>query len=194
MPSVCIDIDNVIARTDEVMRQVIHEFTDGRVKFKYNNIVEFDYCKCKDGNGETITKDEWKKIHEVFSEPRYLWKIQPWPDVQRHLKRLTKEFAIHLATSRLPKARRITIEWLENHGFPSHDLHFLKHGHKHVSLGNFIAAVEDHYEQAVDFAKLGIPCFLLEHPWNRGKPRMQNLYWVKGWPQLSKQLLALARR
>lgn len=192
MPSICIDIDNVIARTDEVMRHVIHDFTRGRVSFEYDHVVEFDYCKCKDGNGVTITKREWKKIHELFSEPRYLWNIQPWPDVQRYLERLAKTFDIHLATSRLPKARRITIEWLENHNFPPHDLHFLKHGDKHVSLGKFVAAVEDHYEQAVEFAKSGTPCFILEHPWNRNKPKTKDLIWVKGWRELSQKLLALA--
>ena len=194
MRSICIDVDNVIARTDEVMRQVIHDFTGGRVNFEYDHIIEFDYCKCKDGNGGTITKSEWEKIHELFSEPRHLWKIQPWPDVQRHLKRLTKQFAIHLATSRLPKARRITIEWLEDYDFPPHDLHFLKHGDKHVSLGKLTAAVEDHYEQAVEFAKSGTPCFLLEHRWNRDKPRLDNLIWVKTWKDLARQLLALATK
>ena len=67
--------------------------------------------------------------------------------MQRYLKRLAQKFDLHLATSRLPKARRVTIEWLEKHDFPAHDLHFLKHGNKHVSLGQFAAAVEDHYEQ-----------------------------------------------
>jgi len=191
MQSICIDVDNVIARTDEVMRQVIHDFTGGRVNLEYNHVVEFDYFKCKDRSGENITKSDWKKIHECFSEPRYLWKIQPWPDVQRHLERLSEEFAIHLATSRLPKARRTTIEWLENHDFPSHDLHFLKHGDKHIALGQFTAAVEDHYEQAVGFARSGTPCFILEHPWNRDKPKIKNLIWVKTWEELSRQLLAL---
>jgi 5'(3')-deoxyribonucleotidase len=191
MPFICIDIDNVVARTDEVMRHVIHDFTAGRVSFEYDHIVEFDYCECQDGNGRKITKREWQKIHELFSGPYYLRKIQPWPDVQRYLKQLAKTFDIHLATSRLPKARGMTIEWLEKHNFPPHYLHFLKHGHKHVSLGKFTAVVEDHYEQAAAFAKSGTPCFLLEHPWNRGKPQLENLFWVKNWPELTKRLLAL---
>ena len=77
MPAVCIDIDNVLARTDEVMREVIYEYTHGRVKFDYRHIVEFEYWKCKDQSGNSITKKQWTKIHELFSEPRYLWKVLP---------------------------------------------------------------------------------------------------------------------
>ena len=69
----CIDIDNVIARTDEVMRRVIRDFTQGRVDFEYEHILAFNYHECHDANGCTITKEEWKGIHDLFSEPRYLW-------------------------------------------------------------------------------------------------------------------------
>ena len=189
MPAVCIDIDNVLARTDEIMREVIYEHTHGRVKFDYQDIVEFDYWKCKDQSGNGITKKEWTRIHDLFSEPRYLWKVLPYSGAIRELRRLAKTFDIHVATSRLPKARKTTIDWIESFGFPPHDLHFVKHGQKHVSLGTFVAAVEDHYEQAADFAKSGTPCFLLEHPWNSRKPRRKNLFRVKTWSELRSQLL-----
>ncbi len=191
-PAICIDIDNVIARTDEIMRQVIREYTCGKVDLDYTHIVEFEYHKCCDSKGMAISCDEWSVIHDRFSEPRYLWLIQPMEGVQEYLKRLADNFDIHFATSRLPKARRTTIEWLGNHGFPDHDLHFLKHGEKHASLGVFIAAVEDHYEQALDFAKSGTPCYLFEHPWNHDKPDVEDVYWVKDWLELTEQLLALA--
>jgi hypothetical protein len=32
----------MIAQTDAVMRQVICDFTDGRVNLKYRHVVEFD--------------------------------------------------------------------------------------------------------------------------------------------------------
>jgi uncharacterized HAD superfamily protein len=190
MHRLCIDIDNVIAQTDAVMREVIRDFTGGRVNLAYRHVVEFDYHKCKDGEGCAISKDEWKAVHDLFSEPRYLWQVQPMPGVQEALRALTEKFALHLATSRLPRARRTTVEWLEAHAFPAHDLHFLKHGEKHESLGRFHAGVEDHYEQAVSFAEAGTPCFLISHPWNRHKPRVPNVRWVTGWEELAKELLA----
>lgn len=190
MLSLCIDIDNVIAQTDAVMRRVIEDYTSGRVKLSYDQVTEFNYFVCRDGDGNTITKEEWKEVHVLFSEPRYLWQIQPTSGAVHGLTQLAKRYKLHLATSRLPKARRTTVEWLENHGFPPHDLHFLKHGEKHATLRAFTAAVEDHYEQAVAFATLGeTPCFLLRHPWNRTKPPIGGVQWVDTWPQLTEQLL-----
>jgi len=189
--AVCVDIDNVIAQTDEVIRKVIRDYTEGRVQLAYANIAEFDYHKCTDNNGCSISKEQWEEIHELFSEPRYLWLIQPVPGVQAYLTQLAKKFTIHLVTSRLAKARHTTVEWLDNYGFRSYDLHFLKHGEKHVLLSKFAAAVEDHYEQATAFAQSGTPCYLIEHPWNKSKPSVENVHWVESWEELVKQLLAV---
>lgn len=192
-PRLCVDIDNVIARTDEVMRRVIREFTGGRVDYGYEHIVEFDYDKCLDAAGQRSTREEWKGIHDRFSERENLLAIEPMDGAIEHLTRLSQAFDIHLATTRLPKARRATLEWLEAKGVPPFDLHFLRHGEKHVSLAPFIAAVEDHYEQAIAFVAASTPCFLIEHPWNRTKPRVEKIEWIKGWGELADRLLSLAR-
>jgi len=39
----CIDLDNVLARTDEVMRRVISDFSGGKVQLDYEDIVKFNY-------------------------------------------------------------------------------------------------------------------------------------------------------
>lgn len=190
MKNLCIDIDNVVARTDEVMRSVIAEYTSGRVKLTYEEINEFNYFECRDRNGNCITEEEWKHIHNLFSEPRYLWLIQPFPGAVEGLHQLAKRYTLHFATSRMAKARRVTVEWLENHGFPSHDLHFLKHREKHASLRPFSAAIEDDYEQAKSFVSDGdTPCFLLRHPWNQEKPISKGIQWVNDWNDLTEHLL-----
>jgi uncharacterized HAD superfamily protein len=185
----CIDIDNVLAETDIVMRRVIRAFTKGDVDLEYTDVREFDYDKCRDCDGHSITREQWHNVHDRFSKPSTLLSIQPVPGVQRHLARLSSKFELHLATSRLRSARAATIKWLDVHGFPEHDLHFLKHGQKHAVLGRFAAAIEDHYEQAAALAACGTPAFLLEHPWNKGKPKAENVAWVKSWPQLIRILL-----
>jgi uncharacterized HAD superfamily protein len=190
MANFCIDIDNVIAQTDSVMRKVISEYTGGRVQFAYEDVKEFDYHKLNK-NGDSISKDDWQAIHQMFSEPRYLLEITPTPGAIEGLHQLARKATIHIATSRLRKARRATLEWLEKYGFPDHDLHFVKHGEKHASLGSFVAAVEDHYEQAVEFAATGTTCFLLKHPWNETKPRIENVRWVDNWWGLTNELLTL---
>lgn len=185
----CVDIDNVLARTDEVMRRVIHQYTHGRVDLRYEDVVEFDYCKCSDATGARISKEDWHEIHDLFSQPEHLLSIEPFSDVQQHLTVLADVYQLHFVTTRLPKARQATIQWLENGRFPPHDMHFVQHGKKHDSLGTFSAAVEDHFEQAVAFAESGTPCYLIRHPWNQAKPHVEGLHWVSDWTELAEKLI-----
>jgi uncharacterized HAD superfamily protein len=193
MPSICIDIDNVIAQTDAVMRRVIQEYTGGRVTLDYEDIKEFNYHECKDAAGQAISYQEWKAVHEEFSSLENLMVIQPYSGVQEVFRKLSQTFTIHLATSRLHKARQATIVWLEQHQFPDpYDLHFLRYGEKHAALSRFFAAVEDDYKQAVAFAHSGTKCYLIRHPWNRAKEALPGVHWVADWAELTPRLLALA--
>lgn len=161
-----LDLDNVLADTDTVMREVIRNYTGSRVNFEYGHISRFNYHECKDARGETITRDDWHRVHDSFSEPDRLMSVVPYPGVQEHLTRLGTVFELHIATARLPQARETTVRWLREYGFPPHRLHFLGHGEKHLSLGRFFAAVEDDRAQAELFARAGTHSFLLAHPWN----------------------------
>ena len=190
-PRICIDIDNVVAQTDEVMRAVIRKITKERVVLEYKHITTFNYWECHDDNGNAITRDEWKEVHDRFSESEWLNRIQPVADVQESLRRLSEKYILHFATSRLAKARRTTIEWLEQNGFPDHDIHFLKHGEKHISLGAFDVSVEDDPTQALAFAAAGFGLnFVIEHPWNAGIADAGNLRRVAGWREIEKALAA----
>jgi 5'(3')-deoxyribonucleotidase len=190
-PRLCVDIDNVLAQTDLVMRRVISEYTEGRVNYEYNHIIEFDYHRCVDGAGNSSTREEWKGIHSRFAESHNILAIEPMPHAVEQLKRLSERFDIHIATTRPPQARKPTIEWLERHGFPPFDLHFLKHREKHAWFTPFFAAVEDDYSQAVAFLESGSPAFLLEHPWNRTKPKRDKLEWIADWFALADRLESL---
>lgn len=201
----CIDIDNVIAQTDEVMRDVIREYTGGWVNFGYDDIQSFNYDECEDGNEHRITPEDWQTVHSLFAERDRILSIKPYPFVQARLRELSDVCTIHLATSRLPKARKATIEWLERNCFDfDYDLHFVQHGEKHSSLGHFAAAVEDDLDQALDFAKSRTRTFLVAHPWNQDvpEPSPDNLRRVAGqdgahfvtvWNVLRDELLHLAR-
>jgi hypothetical protein len=131
-------------------------------------------------------------VHDLFSEPRYLWQVQPRAGAIAGLKDLARLGTVHIATTRLPKARRTTIEWLSNHGFSEHDLHFLKHGEKHSSLRKFTAVVEDDYAQGVSFVSKALtPCILIRHPWNKAEPQAEGLHWADTWPEVVEALAAL---
>jgi uncharacterized HAD superfamily protein len=179
---ICIDIDNVIGRSDDVMRDVIREVTDGRVDLHYQQVVEFDYRQCSDAKGSVITDQEWQKVHTEFSHPRNLWRVEPMDGAVAAILDLADYCSIHIATARLPIARRTTVEWLEALGLPVHNLHFLRHGEKHAALRIFNLTIEDDYDQAAAFARVqGTTSLLMRHPWNKGKPSSANLQWVDGW-------------
>jgi len=191
----CIDIDNCIAQTDDVMRRVISQFTDGRVHLEYEDIVTFNYYECADKQGNQITKDEWKQIHDRFSDPEMLMSIEPMPGAIDAIRHIAEHGTIHFATSRLRKARRTTVEWLDRYGFSDHNLHFLTHGKKHAALKHFTAAVEDHYEQAVAFATIGeTPCFLFRHPWNRDRVAVEGVQWAEDWSEMAQHIKGLTNR
>jgi uncharacterized HAD superfamily protein len=188
----CVDIDNVIAQTDKVMRNVIREVTQNRVQLEYQDIIKFDYCECLDKNGNSISKDEWKKVHKRFSDQNNLMRIEPMPGAVDGLSRLVENGLVHLATSRIHEARKPTIEWLDAHKIPHHDLHFLTQGERHASLRPFTAAVDDNYEQALAFARQGqTRCFLLRHPWNENERPTKNVEWATTWADLTERLLRM---
>jgi cytidine deaminase len=186
---ICIDIDNVVARTDEILRNVIKQATAGRVDLSYEHISVFNYWQCNDANGNGITRDEWRVIHDQFSTREILLSIPVVQDSLPSLERIGESYAIHFATSRLPAARSATIEWLDANGFPPHDLHFLKHGEKHVTLGGFDVSVEDDPAQvsAFDSAGFGLN-IVMNHPWNTALQESGTIRRAHSWAEIERML------
>lgn len=184
----CIDIDNVLAQTDVLMRKIIKDVTQSRVCLVYDDITDFEYEKCTDSNGNKITKEEWHRVHDIFSEEKNIISLQPFPDIQLHLRNLIGlGYEIHLVTSRKDQARIPTIKWLEKYNLPDHRLHFVKHREKHLVLGKFSAVIEDDLQQARDFAQKGTPAYLIAHPWNVTASK-DGVFRAKDWKEISELL------
>lgn len=188
-PIICIDIDNVVAQTDEVMRSVIRTHSCRGVDLRYEDVVCFDYWLCRDANGRRIDRNEWTLIHEEFTS-NHLMRIEPFEGVVEHLNRLANTFDIHLVTSRLGHGRKATREWLEKHSIPHDHLHFAQHGEKHLLDEAFAAAVEDDREQAIAFFASGIPAYLMAHPWNSVGSH-NPIDRLNSWEEISGALLTL---
>ena len=188
-PKICVDIDNVLAATDSVMREVIRKVTNGLVCLDYDDVQEFDYDKCQDKNNNSITREQWSVIHNLFAERESLLSIQLLPGAEDGLRRLSNFASLDIVTTRLPKARISTIEWLQQFKLPSYNLHFVSHLEKHLAVGNVYLAIDDHYEQAKCFADTGVDAILLRHPWNRDKPRIDRLEWADDWGELTEKVL-----
>jgi 5'(3')-deoxyribonucleotidase len=184
---ICVDIDNVLARTDEVMREVIRLCSKDEVDLRYEDIIEFDYWNCVDRNGRCFARTEWENIHTEFTR-KYIPCIQPFNGVQEYLRKLSDKFEIHVATSRLSEGYTATKDWLVAHNIPFTELHFVGHRKKHLIPKAFFAAIEDDRTQAEFFHDRGVRAFLLGHPWNvieASSPLIR----VDEWPTLVAKLL-----
>lgn len=191
-PYLAIDIDNVIAQTDVVMRQIIREHTKSRVDFAYEEISAFDYCRCVTATGETLSVEDWDDVHQKFSQSGSILSLNPIAGAQTSLSKLSEVFELCLVTSRRPSARPGTAEWLERHNFPKHSLLFIGRGKKHEFVANAFAVIEDDAQQAVEFCKNTTAfVFLLDHPWNRDLPKYDQLIRVTNWDDISNRLMNL---
>lgn len=185
--AICIDIDNVLAATDAVMREVIRQYSREQVDLEYEDVVCFDYWLCRDAQGRRLHRSEWDTVHRVFTQ-EHLPVIRPVTGARTGLERLASKYEIHLVTSRLVEGKSATIKWLIDQDIPHDALHFSGHGEKHLINKEFAAAIDDDREQGYAFLAQGIRAFLVAHPWNRvGK--YSSLIRCNTWAELVEQLL-----
>ena len=189
MAAICVDIDNVVARTDEVMREVIRDCSKDHVDLSYEDVVCFDYWMCREAFGRRFDKSEWKTIHMEFTR-NHLLRISPIDNISDHLQLILQRFDVHLVTSRLKEGEEHTLEWLKIHHIPYTELHFVKHGEKHLIKHSFVAAIEDDREQGIAFYARGVTVFLLAHPWNQ-VGTYSPLIRVANWEELTGTILSL---
>lgn len=188
-PLLCVDIDNVVSRTDDVLRSLIADATGGRVCLQHKDVQVFDYRQCKDSSGSQVTNEEWTVAISEFWEPHVILSLQPHEYSAEALNQLSAIYDIHFVTSRPSHTRPATLTWLSRHRFPYTDVHFFALGAKHKAFCA-AAAIEDNYDEAVQFASRGVPCFVHASPWNIRCPRMNLLFWFDNWNHLLSLLLS----
>ncbi len=110
------------------------------------------------------------------------------PCARNALEEIKTAFDVHLATSRLAQGHDKTIAWLEDHKIPYSELHWARHGEKHLIDRTFLAAVEDDRERGYAFHSTGVEVFLLAHPWNHIGP-FSPLRRIADWNELPRELL-----
>ena len=184
--AICVDIDNTIADTDSILRRLIRRVSRDRVPLAHEDVVCYEYWKCRDARGHRLTSREWRKVVDQFHRDR-LEDIPPFPGVADHLARLSELFEIHLATTRDPVGEAATRAWLRRHRIPHDRLHFARHGEKHRIPYSFDFAVEDDREQAYAFVETGVPAIVLGRPWNLVGPSSP-VERLPDWPSIAARL------
>jgi 5'(3')-deoxyribonucleotidase len=194
-PKLCVDIDNVLGQTDKVMREIIRVATVSKenptgISYDYQDVIHFDYSLNKNAAGLSVSKEIWDAVHQIFQDPKsgYVDLIEPMDGAFDALQILAKQWDIWIVTGRhgggLSKAK----SWIER-WFPGFS------GNVHSSAGickhqvaDFAAAVDDHFETAVEFANVGVRTFVYSHPWNREAESCPRLTIVHNWAQLVQHL------
>lgn len=190
--AICIDIDNTIADTDPVLRHLIREVSHDRVRLAHEDVVCYEYWRCRDARGHRLTSREWRTVVEEFHRDR-LDEILPFRGIAGHLAQLRELYEIHLATTRDPTGAASTEAWLRRHGIPHDRLHFARHGEKHRIRKGFEYAIEDDREQAYAFVASGVPAIVLGRPWNHVGPSSP-VARLPDWSAIVERLRAAAPR
>ena len=186
-PPVCIDIDNTVADTDTVMRHLMRAVSEGRVNLDHEDVICYEYWKCRDARGNRLTAEEWRKVVSDFHKEGIL-DAQPYEDVVPQLERLQGMFEVHLVTSRDSASASLTKSWLDRHGIPHDFVHFVRHGEKHRLPVPFSSAVDDDREQAYAFYATGVHAIVISQPWNH-LDRHSPLERLSGWKAIATRLL-----
>ncbi len=55
-----------VPATDMLVREVIREFTRGRVNLERDDVRRFNYWECRDAEGHSIRREEWRGLRDAL--------------------------------------------------------------------------------------------------------------------------------
>jgi uncharacterized HAD superfamily protein len=173
-PVVGVDLDNVLADTDTVIRQLIAERYG--IVLQRRDIVEFDYWLCG------ITREQTDEVLRLFHEGECA-KALPTEQSASALQVLRTRYEIWILTARPQLAQQATEHWLQQHGLEFDRL--IHDGKKLAHSEELAVAIEDHRETAYGFARAGVRTFLFDYPWNQPTDsEPSNLLRINGWHEI----------
>jgi uncharacterized HAD superfamily protein len=175
--SIGIDIDNVIARTDEKIRQLIKD-TCG-IGLVQEEITEYSYHKCG------ISRQQEDNILEIFHNTE-CENVGLLRDAKKALCFLKEKYRIVIVTSRYVSSREATERWLKTKKIDYDSLIF--ENNKHKTNFKFAYFVEDRWKHALELANTGTKVLLFDYPWNRDRPEHPNIKRVNSWKEVVKIL------
>lgn len=192
-----IDIDNVLADTDDLIRSLIFDTTNGRVEFQYEDIRQFAYTECADRNGNSPTRDEWLAAHSAFARPENIRKLLPKQGAVDAVSSISSVVGVAYVTARNPSARKATADWLSLHGFPGGQLLFVSPGQKPSVARDALGAVDDNLGEVEAYAASGLELpVIFDHPWNRdeGERLDSRIRRVRYWEELHQLILEVVSK
>jgi len=155
-PILGVDLDNVLALTDPLIRRLINEMF--RVQLEQRDIVYFEYSRCG------ITQEQEERLFQRFHD-KECENVQPIQEALDTLVYFASRFEIHVITGRPPETKTLTQNWLSRYEVPCDNLDFLKS--KNGSAVSFALFIDDNRQTAYAMAHKGVHAILLNYPWNQ---------------------------
>jgi len=180
------DFDGIITDTDPVFREYIKRVTGKQ--FYREQITKYFYEECLQ-----ITKDDVDKAYQLMLEENVWSRMELVKGAKETLLALAEDFDIVIITARPADARSQSEEFLQKHGIPFKEIHFIREGNNKINLiKEFPFKIEAFIEDRLDFARgialSGIKTYMLDYPWNRCSGETDNLYRVNSWKEIKESL------
>lgn len=161
---------------------------------KLSDLFDFDY-------GKTFPCPPEETIRRVleFYDTREHMETAPIPGAIEGIRKLSKDYDIHIVTSRDEKLRPSVSEWIRDKFENLIDsMHFTgqynaAHDHKltKVDVCNDLGIeyfIEDALHNAIPIAESGRKVFLLDNPWNQSPNLHSNIIRVNSWDEIVRLL------
>ncbi len=177
-PILGVDIDNVLAESDVILREMIKEMCG--IDLRLEQMTRYAY------ETHGVPEAELSKVFRVFNVDTCK-RLQTVCGAKDAMQKLARRYEIALVTSRNPESKEATEFWLKAEGLPYDQLHF--NDEKHALGIPYHAFVEDRHEHAHRIAATGATVYLLTRPWNAAPLAHPNVRRVDSWDEILKFLL-----
>lgn len=178
-----VDLDNVIAGTEGLIRQMIYERY--HITVSTEDFVDFNYRGTVVSDGELVAI--LKDFHEQCCSD-----VLPLPGAVSSLQSLYKEAKIDIVTSRPLSSLALTLKWLAQYRLDVLGA-VIFCSTKLPLAERYFAFAEDNLETAVEFAKHGVAAVVFDYPWNRTAEVSEGIRRVADWQQAYDVLAHLAQ-
>lgn len=167
----------IIFDMDEVLTDLITSVNNYYNRLHGTHFTRADYTTCNWWEVWNCTYEEADRIcHDFITGPEGE-KIAPFPGSVEGIRKLRKDYQLVVATSRKFEYEDLTRTWLaKTYGSGTfHEVYLLnQYGEEQEPLKKSAIAqtvgarlaVDDQVRHVFDYAAVGVPCLVLDSPWN----------------------------
>ncbi len=185
---IAVDLDNVIAKTDPKIRQIIQSISG--VSLSQHDIQAWDYAEALIVKGldrsaaQKITAETFDRFHgEHCSE------VEPVEGAVESILKLYEagsKIVIVTGRSKTKTCEELTRRWLRSLSIP--DSWLMVEDNKASVCSIWSSLIDDAPHQARDVAEAGIRVYLFDYPWNKDV-RHRLVTRVSGWDDATALIL-----